>query len=221
MVGKTSSVHHSDRRAPGNAHRLHGRAHRRRQGSGRAPGRARPSSSSRPRSPTPPSNIWTCPPISKESLRDPSYLASLRVVRRFRARAAPVRRRYRAARERLGRSAARSRRRRDRADPQRPGGGREAPGAPGQGSQEDQEPGARPRIRAAGALQGRRSKQNQPLRTAGTRRRRREAHSRISVPFAEADALRAESGRRRRRAHARDRGANIATGRWPDARTPR
>ena len=37
----------------------------------------------------------------------------------------------------------------------------------------------------------------------GVQRRRREAHSRLPVPFAEASAVRAEPGRRRRSAHAR------------------
>ena len=40
---------------------------------------------------------------------------------------------------------------------------------------------------------------NQPLRAARAGRRRREAHPRLSVSFAEAHALRAESGRGRRR----------------------
>ncbi len=41
---------------------------------------------------------------------------------------------------------------------------------------------------------------------AGDRRRRREAHPRLPVPFAEADAVRAESGRRgRRQLHERER----------------
>ena len=39
-----------------------------------------PRCSSRRRSRTPRSSIWTFPSISKEALRDPSYLASLRVA---------------------------------------------------------------------------------------------------------------------------------------------
>ena len=93
------------------------------------------------------------PAISKEALRDPSYLASLRVADAFAHVLRAVRRRDRAARERLGRSAARSRRRRDGAGAERSGGGREAPRAAREGSQEDQESGARPRVRAARKMQ--------------------------------------------------------------------
>ena len=49
-------------------------------------------------------------------------------------------------------------------DPQRPGGGREAPGAPGKGPQEDQGPGTRPRVRAAREVQGACSRPTSPLR---------------------------------------------------------
>ena len=89
--------------------------------------------------------------------------------RRLRARAAPVRRRDRPPRKGLGRSRCATGRRGDRADPQRPGGGRKAPGAPRQGPQEDQEPGTRPRVRAARQVQS--TARGQPAAApAGTRR---------------------------------------------------
>ena len=94
------------------------------------------------------------PAISKESLRDPSYVASLRVGDAFAHVLRAVRKRHGSARKGLGRPV------RDLEDVEielilsdlvviekrmeRVG----------QGSQEDQEPRAGPRIRAAGTLQG-------------------------------------------------------------------
>ena len=104
------------------------------------------------------------PAISKEALRDPSYLASLRVVDALAHVLRVFRKRHGAARKRLGRSAARFRGRRDRADPERSGGGRKAHGARRQGSQEDQESGAGQGVRAAGAHARPSSRPNRPLR---------------------------------------------------------
>ena len=55
---------------------------------------------------------------------------------------------------------------------------------------------------------------------ARSRRRRREAHPRLPVPLAEADALRAQPGRRAMPASCTSASANIARVRWPAARTP-
>ena len=60
--------------------------------------------------------------------------------------------------------------------------------------------------------------QNVALRTLELTRRRREADSRLPVSVAEADAVRAESRRRRRRRGCTRSKKNIAKGRWPGAR---
>ena len=59
---------------------------------------------------------------------------------------------------------------------------------------------------------------NQPLRQLGSRRRGREAHARLPVPFAEADAVRSEPGRRRSRPSCTSASGNTAKGRWPGRR---
>ncbi len=63
------------------------------------------------------------PAISKEALRDPSYLASMRVADALAHVLRLFPERHGAARERFGGSDPRSGRRRDGADPERSGGG--------------------------------------------------------------------------------------------------
>ena len=62
--------------------------------------------------------------------------------------------------------------------------------------------------------------ENQPLRQLEIEARRREAHPRLPVPFAEADAVRAEPGRRATPASCTSASANIARARWPGGGTP-
>ena len=135
------------------------------------------------------------PSISKENLRDPSYLASLRVVDAFahvlrlfadetvpheKGSVDPVRDLEDVETELILSDLVVVEKRLERLEKDR---------------KKIKNPGAGPRIRAAGAVQG--DARREPAAAAtGARRRRRKAHSRLPVPFAEAHALRAESGRR-------------------------
>ena len=146
--GQDLSVHDPDRRPSGDAHRLHLRAHRRRQGSRRPPGSAGPTLRAQ--------QDHTChcgvrghalhlqgDPARPRRCRQPAQRGCLR------ARAAPLRRRDHSPREGLGRSGARYGGRGDRADPERLRGDRKAPGAARQGPQEDQESRTRQGVRTA------------------------------------------------------------------------
>ena len=144
------------------------------------------------------------PAISKETLRDPSYLASLRVADAF----AHVLRLFQSETVPHEKGSV---------DPVRDLEDVEielilsdlvvvekAHGAPRKRSQEDQEPGARSRVRAARTLQsGARTKRR--AAHFGDDRRRRKADSRIPVSLAEAHAVRLEYRRRGRRPVARNR----------------
>ena len=171
-----------------------------------------------PRSPTPPSNTWTCRPFPRRACATPAtwpacawWMPSPTCCACCRTRPFPTRR--------LGGSPARPGGRGDGADSERSGGDRKAPGAAGQGPQEDQEPGTRPRIRGARNLQGRAG--GEPA-AAATRFRLRggEAHPRLPVSFPEAGAVRAQPGRGARRASCTSANGSIARAPWPDAVTP-
>ena len=139
------------------------------------------------------------PAISKENLRDPSYLASLRVVDAFahvlrlfedetipheKGSVDPLRDLEDVETELILSDLVVVEKRLERLDKDR---------------KKIKNPGARPRVRAAREMQG--AARSEPAAApARTGCRGREAHPRLSVPLAEADALRAESGRKRSRA---------------------
>ena len=198
------SVHHPHRRPSGDPHRLHRRAHRRRQACPTRAWRRWAGCSSRRKSRTPRWNTWTCRRFRRRTCATRAVPGQPARGGRVRPRAAPVRRRNGPAREGLGGPAPRHGRRGNRADPERSGGGGEAAGAAGKGPQEDQESRAGSRVRAAGEVQG--GARGQPAAApAGARRGGRKAHSRLPVSLAEAHALRAEPGRGGSRQAARAR----------------
>ena len=165
-------------------------------------------------------SISTFPSISKEALRDPSYLASLRVadalahvlrvfesdtVPHEKGSVDPMRDFEDVEVELILSDLVVVEKRMERA---------------GQGPQEDQEP--RNWIRSSQLLErlqgGARS---QPLAArAGLHAGRREAHPRFPVSFAEADAVRAEPGRGGRAAGCTKSRRSIATARLAGGRTP-
>ena len=141
------------------------------------------------------------PAISKEALRDPSYLASLRVVdalahvlRRFESDTVPhekgsvdpVRDFEDVEMELILSDLVVVEKRMERVDKDR---------KKIKSPELDKEFALLERIKAE-------LEADRPLRGAGIQRRRRKAHSRLPVSVAEADAVRAEHRRRRRRAAA-------------------
>ena len=111
------------------------------------------------------------PAISKETLRDPAYLASLRVVGRVRASPPRISGRNGPARTRLRRSHAGFRRRRNGTDPERSGRRREASRPRRQRPQKDQKSGARSKNTNCSSVARKRSKRT-PLCAIWSSRRK-------------------------------------------------